>query len=75
MRGLHGNEALLVRVLKDFHAWSVLLSLRDDWRVDSRVAWCSEVRVSGVGPRVLDGCDDGGGWSLFRAKMEGWRKE
>lgn len=74
MRGLLGNEELLVRVLKDFHASSVLLCWRDVWRVDSREDWCSWVRVSGDWDWGL-GLGSDWGWGLFRVKIEGWRKE
>ena len=71
MRGLLGNEELLVRALNDFHASSVLVLLRDVWREVSRVVWCSRVTVCGV-------CGLGGGveigGSLFKAKIDGWRK-
>lgn len=72
VRGLLGNEEQLVRVLNDFHASSVLLALRDARRVASRVDRRSRVRVCGVGS--CWGLEGSGG-SLFRAKIDGWRKE
>lgn len=72
VRGLLGNEEQFVRALKDFHASSVLLALREAWRVVSRVDLCSRVRVCGVWS-LWDFGESGG--SLFKAKIDGCRKE
>jgi hypothetical protein len=72
VRDLLGKAELPVRVLKDFHASSVLVVRIDWWRVVSRVAMWSGVKACGDG---FWGAGDGGGGVLFRAKMEGWRKE
>lgn len=83
MSGLLGKDELVVRVLKDFHASSVLLLDKDVWRVVSREDFCSWDRDFGVviGSLLWGGCCcccccscdwDG---VLCKAKIEGWRKE
>lgn len=49
VRDLLGKAELPVRVLKDFHASSVLWVIRDLWRVVSRVVMWSGARVLGGG--------------------------
>lgn len=75
MRDLLGSAEVLVRILKDFHASSVLLERRDVWSVDSSVAWWSGVMVLGVWSWGFGGCRDDGCSTLFRAKIDGCRKE
>lgn len=71
VRDLLGKAEFPVRVLKDFHASSVLVVRSDWWRVVSMAAMWSAVKACGGG---LWEAGDGGG-VLLRAKMEGWRKE
>ena len=72
VRDLLGKAEFPVRVLKDFHASSVLAVMIDWWRVVSRVAIWSAVKAC-VGGFWEGG--EGGGGVLLRAKTEGWRKE
>lgn len=44
-RGFSGREEAATRDLKDFHASSVLRVDKERWRVDSREAFWSWVRV------------------------------
>jgi len=68
VRGLGGKAWWVVRALKDFHASSVLLLMRDLWRVVWRVeSWEVERQVGAFGEASEMGCC----LFLVRAKIEG----
>lgn len=67
---LLGKAELLVRILKDFHASSVSLVMRDLFRVFCKVATCSGVKdFGGVVGRLMGSGEEDEGF-LLRSKRE-----